>query len=61
MFNFGPPAIGRMPLSWEDCRGDVTMMLPGLEGLRYRERLGKLQLPSLERWRLRDNLTVYTF
>ena len=31
-------------------------MLPGMEGLNYEERLGKLGLFSLERWRMRGDL-----
>ena len=31
-------------------------MLPGMEGISYEERLEKLDLFSLERWRLRGDL-----
>ena len=33
-----------------------TRMLPGMEGISYEERLNKLGLFSLERWKLRDDL-----
>eukprot|EP00061_Rhincodon_typus_P015754 g43611.t1 len=34
----------------------VTGMLPSMEGISYEERLGKLGLFSLERWKLRGDL-----
>ena len=49
-----------MPFSnfpWvEDFSRWFTRMLPGLEGMSYEERLDKLGLFSLERWRLRGDL-----
>ena len=56
MFNSGRHTTRRIVEALERVQKRFTRMLPGMEGINYEEKLEKLGLFSLERWRLRGDL-----